>query len=67
MIRRIVGTVATLVGGFLVYAQFAFIVDPAPGVRWNVWQLYAELIIGLPLLGIGLYFLLKRRSPSTTR
>ncbi len=66
MIRRILGAVATLVGALLVYAHFAVIADPAPGVRWNVWQLYGNLIIGVPLLVVGLYSLLKRRSSTRT-
>src|SRR6266513_6298139 len=64
MIRRILGAVATLVGALLVYAHFAVIADPAPGVRWNVWQLYGNLIIGVPLLVVGLY---KSTEASTRR
>ena len=66
MIRRILGAVATLVGALLVYAHFAVIAEPAPGVRWNVWQLYGNLIMGVPLLAVGLYSLLKRRSSTRT-
>ncbi len=62
MIWRVLGVIATLAGGLLVFAQFTTIADPLPGVRWNVFQLYSELFVGLPLLGVGLYFILKRRS-----
>jgi cadmium resistance protein CadD (predicted permease) len=66
MIRRISGAVTILLGAFLVFAQFALIADPAPGVRWNLWQRYSELIIGVLLLALGLYLLLTHRPSSTS-
>ncbi len=66
MICRILGILALLVGGFLIYTHFAVIADPPPGVTWGGIRQYLDVLIGVPLLGLGLYCLLKRRSAPAT-
>jgi len=66
LICRILGVLALLVGGFLIFAHFAIIADPLPGVTWGGIRQYIDVLIGVPLLGVGLYCLLRRRSSPVT-
>lgn len=62
MICRVLGVLALLVGGVFIFAHFAIIADPGPGASWGGLRQYIDVLIGVPLVGVGLYCLLRRRS-----
>ena len=60
MLRRILGALVMLAGSVLVFAHFFIIADPPPGATWGGPRQYLDLAVGIPLLAVGFYWLIKR-------